>query len=165
MLCLRRFRTRQKREGSSFTTLDIFIWGHFGWDQPKPVGGSEDTEYRIYPSYPYDAADCSKEHGIDFSVCLARQPTVQLLKQVHNLTTVARTQVGCLLLRGPHRRLVDSDKIDRQRLSSSRSLQDEVDRPAVNAKKRCLFDMVSRVSVRWSVIERPSQNVCVKRDY
>jgi hypothetical protein len=25
--------------------------------------------------------------------------------------------------------------------------------------------MVSRVSVRWSIIERPSQNVCVERDH
>lgn len=124
------------------------------------------TEYRICSSYAYDAADRSKEHGIDFSMRLTRQPAIQLLKQVHDLMAVARAHVGCFcFLRGPHRRLVNTDKIDRHWLSSSRSLQDKVDRPAVNAKKRCLFDMVSRVSVRWSVIECPSQNVCVKRDH
>src|SRR6267154_853256 len=123
------------------------------------------TEYRICSSYPYDAADRSKEHDVDVSTCLAHQPTVQLLKQVHNLMAIARTRVACFFLPGPHRRLVDTDKIDRQRLRSSRSLQDKVDRPTVNSIKRCFFDMVSRVSVRWSIIERPSQNVCVKRDH
>jgi hypothetical protein len=154
----------QKRERSSFAALRYLYMGQLGWDQP--IRHQSNTEYRICSSYPYDAANRSKEHGVDVSMCLAHQPTVQLLKQVHNLMAVARTQVGCfILLRGPHRRLVDTDKIDRQRLSSSRPLQDKVDRPPVNAKKRCLFDMVSRVSVRWSVIERPSQNVCVKRDH
>ena len=132
----------------------------------KPSDDPMTKQYRIRSSYAYNPADRSKKHDVDVPIRLAHQPTIQLLKQVHNLMAVARTQVVCFhLLPGPHRRLVDTDKIDHQWLSSSCSLQDKVDRPAVNAIKRRLFDMVSRVSVRWSVVERPSQNVCVKRDH
>ena len=88
---------------------------------------------------------------------LAHQPIVQPLEHIHGrVAGVARAQhPGRFLLSGPHRRLVDANKIDRQRLRSSGSLQDEVDRPAVDAKERCLFDVMPCVSVWWSVIERP----------
>ena len=122
------------------TTRSVFMWvSLYAWDQPSPSDDPDNKnniKYRICSSYPYDAADRSKEHDVDISMRLALQPTIQLLKQAHHLMAVAGTQVArFFLLPGPHRRLVDTDKIDRQRLSGSRSLQDKVDRPAVNSKK------------------------------
>ena len=131
------------------------------WAQPKPVGGmtwqQTTIQNLISSSYPYDAADRSNEHCIHPSMRLARQPIIQPLEHIHGrVVGVARAlRPGCLILCGPHSRLVDANEIDRQWLSSSGSLQDEVDRPAVNAKERRLFDMMPRVSVRWGVIERP----------
>jgi hypothetical protein len=94
---------------------------------------------------------------------LARQLIIQPLED-SNIPMAAwlalpelRAPAALFIFCRSHSRLVDANKIDRQWPSSSGTLQDDVDRPSVNAKERRLFDMMPRIRPvgRHRVIERP----------